>query len=96
MTIPEGCVSIGEQMFYSRKKLSTVSFPATLKNIGVQAFWDDTALNGKVFIPVNVETIGSQAFRNITGIRCAAASKPDGWAGDLKNTNISAEWGQTA
>jgi hypothetical protein len=58
--LPEGLIKMGNQAFYGQKKLTTITFPASLKYIGAEAF-SDSGLT-KIVIPETVSEIGERAF----------------------------------
>ncbi len=58
--VPEGVETIGSGVFYNMTKLTSVTFPSTLKNIGDYAFYK-CALT-KAELPDSIETIGNNAF----------------------------------
>ena len=60
VTIPEGVISIGSAAFFNCNKLTNVSFPTSLTNIGSSAFCG-TGLSD-VSIPLSVNNIGVGAF----------------------------------
>lgn len=60
----EGLESIGLQAFAKSQKLTSVTFPSSLKRIGEHAFEDCSALTEINLSKVNLEEIGSSAFRD--------------------------------
>ncbi|GMH94983.1 hypothetical protein TL16_g13050 [Triparma laevis f. inornata] len=60
--IPEGVHTIGEASFACCRKLTTVSFPTTLKSIGWHAFLECTSLDNVDLLHTNLEEIGAEAF----------------------------------
>lgn len=67
LIIEEGVTNVTEEAFGSCSNLEEVSFPSTLKTIGISAF-HDTKLT-KVTIPEGVTQIGEAAFENCTELR---------------------------
>ena len=60
--LAEGFTDISNNAFQGCSSLNSVTFPDSLKTIGVHAFWG-TALE-KVILPVGLESIGNGAFRD--------------------------------
>lgn len=68
LVLNEGLESIGLQAFAKSQKLTSVTFPSSLKRIGEHAFEDCSALTEINLSKVNLEEIGSSAFRD-TGLK---------------------------
>lgn len=68
LVLNEGVESIGLQAFAKSQKLTSVTFPSSLKRIGEHAFEDCSALTEINLSKVNLEEIGSSAFRD-TGLK---------------------------
>ncbi len=66
ITIPYGVEVINDEVF-KNKSIASVSFPQSLKKIGVGAFYGNTTL-GSVTIPSGVTQIGRAAFGGCTGL----------------------------
>ena len=64
----EGMTSIGDYAFPDFTGVKSVSFPATVKTIGVSAF-DASGLTGTVTIPATVKEIRSLAFGNLPNVK---------------------------
>lgn len=64
LVLNEGVESIGLQAFAKSQKLTSVTFPSSLKRIGEHAFEDCSALTEINLSKVNLEEIGSSAFRD--------------------------------
>lgn len=62
LNIPEGCESIGLNVFYGCWRLREVIIPDSVKVIGIGAFWDCWKLR-EVIVPGNVDEIGAAAFK---------------------------------
>lgn len=59
--IPDQVECIASEVFQKKRELSTVRFPASLKNIGARAFQGCSALSS-VDLPQQVEDIGPGVF----------------------------------
>ena len=68
LTFVEGMTSIGDYAFPDFTGVKSVSFPATVKTIGVSAF-DASGLTGTVTIPATVKEIRSLAFGNLPNVK---------------------------
>lgn len=68
LVLNEGLESIGNQAFSRSRKLASVVFPASLKEIGAHAFEDCVLLNEIDLSKTNLLEIGSSAFRE-TGLK---------------------------
>ena len=64
----EGMTSIGDYAFPDFTGVKSVSFPATVRTIGVSAF-DASGLTGTVTIPATVKEIQSLAFGNLPSVK---------------------------
>lgn len=62
--------------------------------IGDRAF-ENCALLSKLYVPLNIEKIGSHAFLNCTNlaIYASATAKPAGWSGDWNPDDRPVHWG---
>ncbi len=81
LALPEGLEVVGEYVF-SNCRLSALTLPSTLKEIGAHAFNSAGSL-GEIVIPASVTDIGADAF-SYSGISTiyvggTANSKPEGW-----------------
>ena len=65
VTIPEGVVEIGDEVFDNRG-ITSVTFPSTLKRIGKEAFY--LCSFSSISFPENMEYIGEGAFYNCDNI----------------------------
>ena len=68
LTFVEGMTSIGDYAFPDFTGVKSVSFPATVRTIGVSAF-DASGLTGTVTIPATVKEIKSLAFGNLPSVK---------------------------
>ena len=68
LTFVEGMTSIGDYAFPDFTGVKSVSFPATVRTIGVSAF-DASGLTGTVTIPATVKEIRSLAFGNLPNVK---------------------------
>lgn len=62
---------IGDRAFYENENITSISFPNTIRTIGIAAFRGCYNLTGKLVIPNSVINIGDYAFEscyNFTGI----------------------------
>lgn len=71
LVLNEGLESIGSQAFSRSSKLTSVIYPASLKEIGTHAFEDCVALNEIDLSKTNLREISSNAFRE-TGLKKVA------------------------
>lgn len=60
-------ISVGEQAFYQKTDIKTVTIPDTIVSIGDRAFCGCTSLDG-VTLPDSVTTLGSNAFSICTAL----------------------------
>ena len=60
-------VAIGDNCFFVHKEIITISFPETLKIIGMQAFGTCKGFT-ELILPDSVTDIESYAFRDCTGL----------------------------
>ena len=67
LTFVEGMTSIGDYAFPDFTGVKSVSFPATVRTIGVSAF-DASGLTGTVTIPATVKELRSLAFGNLPNV----------------------------
>lgn len=67
IVIPEGVEYINAYVFEGYHKLSSVSFPSSLKGVRKAAFRKCTAIQS-VILPGSVKTIGTMAFSGCTGL----------------------------
>lgn len=74
---------IADKAFYGCNKLSNITIPDSVKNIGAQACYNCSGLVN-IIIPDNVESIAPQAFSGCGGltIYCEAIEKPSSWDND--------------
>ena len=89
-------------MFFNCKKLTSVTIPNTVTELGYSAFQGCTALTSLV-IPTSVKTITSGVFTDceLLTIYCKVSSKPSGWsdnwnmykAGSISHTYCEVVWG---
>ena len=68
LTFVDGMTSIGDYAFPDFTGVKSVSFPATVRTIGVSAF-DASGLTGTVTIPATVKEIRSLAFGNLPNVK---------------------------
>ena len=76
--------------------LTDFTIPNTVKEIKAYAFFGCTGLNGTLYIPSSVTTIGSQAFdgTSLKEINCEAISMPQGWSSNfVTNESILINYG---
>ena len=71
--IPDQVECIASEVFQKKRELSTVRFPASLKNIGARAFQGCSALSS-VDLPQQVEDIRSEERR--VGKECRSRWSP--------------------
>lgn len=83
--------SISKDAFSGYRKLTSISIPKTVNNIGVQAFRDCQLLS-ELILPNSIETIDKDAFLYCYGLKeivCSAASMPNTHAEAFRNTNVT-------
>lgn len=67
VNIPEGIVSIGDDVFSGRTDITCVNLPEGLKYIGDRAFLGCKSLENIIF-PESLRRIGKYAFKDCTGL----------------------------
>jgi hypothetical protein len=80
---------IGAYAFGDCSKLTRITIPSTVTDIGTSAFYGCGLTS--VYIPASVSSMGSNVFSNCPDnlvISCAAASRPEDWSyGTSSNWN---------
>lgn len=72
--IPDQVECIASEVFQKKRELSTVRFPASLKNIGARAFQGCSALSS-VDLPQQVEDIGPGVFSQCSSLEKVSLSR---------------------
>ncbi len=88
-------VSIASNAFVNATTVTKINMPNTITTINLNAFNGCTNLVD-IVIPSSVTTIARAIFVGCTElktIKCAAASKPDGWVDGWNSTDITVVWG---
>lgn len=85
VVLPDGIESIGEGAFNQCTSLTSLTFPASLRNIGTWAF-SNTRLTS-VVLPEGLEVIPDDAFRNVSTLTNVV------FPSTLKTIGIEAFWG---
>lgn len=67
ITFDGNVVTIGEEAFYQKTALTSVSLPNSVTEISSKAFYECTGLTGDLEIPESVKEIGELAFGGCTG-----------------------------
>ncbi len=67
LIVGEGITRLGNQAFYGKSALQTVSLPTTLTAIGSSAFYGCSGLT-EIALPDGLESIGSNAFRGCSAL----------------------------
>ncbi len=94
VVLPSSIAYIGDSAFYGCVSLKSVVNLALVKTIGAGAFSCCTALES-VVLGINLTSVGMGAFSACSDtleIKCAASSKPDGWADDWYGTTEKITW----
>ncbi|MCM1168687.1 MAG: leucine-rich repeat protein [Bacteroides sp.] len=62
LVLEEGITHIGDHAFYHCKNLSSLSFPKSLRSIGVYSFFECVGVRGMLNLPKGLTSIGERAF----------------------------------
>lgn len=62
--IPDSTKTISENAFKNCSRLETLTFGRNLQSIGLSSFENCSNLSGKLIIPITVDSIGTNAFKN--------------------------------
>lgn len=89
VVIPDTLETFGAYVFYGCTSLSEINFPNAVKAIGAQAFYNCTSLEIEDLNLPNLETLGSDAFREVKIKKISNLGKltalPDAGYGNYKS-----------
>ncbi|MBQ7236597.1 MAG: leucine-rich repeat protein [Clostridia bacterium] len=94
--IEDGCKFIGNHVFNSCSKLTSIKIPESVISIGESAFANCHSLTS-IILPDSVTSIDSYAFLNCSSLEkiyCETENKPDGWDSSWKGDCLAqVVWG---